>query len=320
MGCRPPPRRAPGTQVQAAGDRGLSLDATPSPKVLVVDDDEHFGSAPADMLRFVGFDPTICTSARQALNLMKVCDFQLVLTDVRMPEMDGLEFYRFLAAVDQALAQRIIFITGDLGNSDTRRMVEQTEVVCIEKPVRFDDLERAVVRALDRIRDHEVGLGTWLHSRSPDPGELQPEAPHLLKQADNLQAEQELLNLQKDWNTAMIKADGDMLHQLLADEFEITDHTGSTRRKMEYVLLATSEVRPTQSLQTDLVKARIYGDAAVVSGQASVREQSEGEELIRQHRFTNTWIKRGGQWRCVASQTTAVGMGAESDTHPTSVR
>jgi two-component system, NtrC family, sensor kinase len=120
-------------------------------KVLVVDDDERFGKSVAEMLRFLDFDPTVCTTAQQALNLTRNCQFRLIFSDIRMPGINGFEFYRFLAAVDESLPKRVIFITGDLGNPETRQMVAKTQVVCIEKPVTFDVLEAAIAKVLDRM-------------------------------------------------------------------------------------------------------------------------------------------------------------------------
>ena len=53
-------------------------------------------------------------------------------------------------------------------------------------------------------------------------------------------------------------------------------------------------------------KVRVYGDAAVVLGRWTVKEQYKGKDVSGQYRFTDTWVKKGGRWQCVASAGTKI--------------
>jgi len=51
----------------------------------------------------------------------------------------------------------------------------------------------------------------------------------------------------------------------------------------------------------DEMKARVYGDAAVVTYRWTSKETFKGQDISGQSRWTDTWVKRAGRWQCVAS-------------------
>jgi hypothetical protein len=55
---------------------------------------------------------------------------------------------------------------------------------------------------------------------------------------------------------------------------------------------------------TDEVKVRIYGDAAAVTGRDTVKKTKDGQDVSHQERWTDTWIKREGQWLCAPKSRT----------------
>ncbi|MBL8612930.1 MAG: sigma-54-dependent Fis family transcriptional regulator [Myxococcales bacterium] len=71
--------------------RTLHLVSQAKERVLVVDDDVAVGKVLAALLGQAGFEARATSSAREAVELLRGADFAAVLTDVRMPEMDGLE-------------------------------------------------------------------------------------------------------------------------------------------------------------------------------------------------------------------------------------
>jgi len=62
--------------------------------VLIVDDNPSMASALFDILKFEGFDPFLASSGAQALQILHDHPIDVLLTDVIMPEMDGVELYR----------------------------------------------------------------------------------------------------------------------------------------------------------------------------------------------------------------------------------
>src|SRR5690606_24110733 len=67
-------------------------------RVLLAEDDVHVGAFMAEALRFLGFEVTLASDGAQALALAADHEFDVVMTDHRMPEMDGLGLVRALRA------------------------------------------------------------------------------------------------------------------------------------------------------------------------------------------------------------------------------
>ena len=111
-------------------------------RVLVVDDERTVGATLARVLR--GHQVTALTSAREALDLLATgAHFDLVLSDVMMPEMSGMEFYDELSRRYPALARTMVFITGGAFTPSASSFLERVPNPRLEKP--FDP---AVVRQL----------------------------------------------------------------------------------------------------------------------------------------------------------------------------
>ena len=54
------------------------------------------------------------------------------------------------------------------------------------------------------------------------------------------------------------------------------------------------------SAALDNMKARVYGDAAVVNGRMTARQTFQGQDISGQYQCTDTFIKKAGRWQCVA--------------------
>jgi CheY-like chemotaxis protein len=89
--------------------------------VLVLDDERCISELLSEMLQILGFSPTACNSPAAALELLGKRDFDVVLTDFRMPQMNGDEFFRRAVAAKPSLSSRIVFLTGDTFSEETQR-------------------------------------------------------------------------------------------------------------------------------------------------------------------------------------------------------
>jgi len=54
------------------------------------------------------------------------------------------------------------------------------------------------------------------------------------------------------------------------------------------------------------MKAYVYGTTGIVSGIYRETGTTKGKAYTRRARFTDTWVKRDGKWKCVASQSTMI--------------
>jgi ketosteroid isomerase-like protein len=126
--------------------------------------------------------------------------------------------------------------------------------------------------------------------------QAKPAAP-----AKSASVEQELIKLENDWNDAMVKRDLAALGRIVADDWTFINPEGTIATKTESLASLKSGEDVYTSAVADEMKVRIYGDAAVVLGRNTVKEQYKGKDISGQDRFTDTWIKKAGRWQCVAT-------------------
>ena len=114
--------------------------------VLVVDDDAAFASVVEDALATEGYQVTTATSGLAALDLVRDRRFDLILIDVRMPELDGPGFFRELQSRDPEQASRVMFMTGAAVGPDTAEFLFSLRAPYLRKPLPIDELRAAVKR------------------------------------------------------------------------------------------------------------------------------------------------------------------------------
>ena len=106
----------------------------PQARVLVVDDEAEITDLIRAMLESAGYEVATAESGALALGLLDVARFDAIISDLRMPDMDGAELWRQVAARSAGLAQRMLFATGDALSADARQMLAKTGCRSLEKP------------------------------------------------------------------------------------------------------------------------------------------------------------------------------------------
>ncbi|WP_422377860.1 PAS-domain containing protein [Roseibium sp.] len=109
-------------------------------RVLVVDDEPGVGELISDLLTDLGCQTVQATSAREALALLSHTPVDLIVSDFKMPGMDGEGFYRTLQERLPSYAQRIGFVTGDSMGSAVQRFLADSRRPYVEKPISKEDL------------------------------------------------------------------------------------------------------------------------------------------------------------------------------------
>ncbi|HSW05826.1 ATP-binding protein [Aquabacterium sp.] len=119
-------------------------------RVLVIDDETALANMMRDMLAGAGHDVRTADGAAAALTLLGAETFDLVIFDLRMPDMDGAELWRRIQALRPALARRMLIATGDTLSADAQAFLRNAECPSLEKPFSKADLLAAVARCLQR--------------------------------------------------------------------------------------------------------------------------------------------------------------------------
>ena len=100
---------------------------------------------------------------------------------------------------------------------------------------------------------------------------------------------------------AQIHADATALDRIYAVDFIGVGPSGTVRTKPQVILDFTSGDLRFQSITTDDVQVRVYGNTAVETGRSTMNGQDKGQTVPRDTRFTRVWVKQRGRWRLVAN-------------------
>lgn len=121
--------------------------------------------------------------------------------------------------------------------------------------------------------------------------------------------EQEVLRLDRELIEARrqaTKGDTTALDRILADDFIATSLMGRAANKALYIKSSTRPNLSFHNFNTEEVKARMYGNTAVVTGRTTVKGRDQGEEFDTQFRYTRVYVKRDGRWQIVTSHLSPV--------------
>jgi len=120
-------------------------------RILVVDDEPAMCRMLARLLTQDGHNVETAGDANAALKKMKRKRFSLVLADVKMKGMSGIELYEHLGKTDQSMQRRVIFITGDTLARGTRDFLEKTKAPYISKPFDVEHVKERVNQMLAKM-------------------------------------------------------------------------------------------------------------------------------------------------------------------------
>jgi two-component system NtrC family sensor kinase len=103
--------------------------------ILIVDDEPEVAAMLSDILRHAGHRTAVVHSGNAALAQLAATDYDLILSDLHMPDLNGLDLYRHVQTSHPHLLERLVFITGDVLGSTVRSFLAETGAPSLEKPV-----------------------------------------------------------------------------------------------------------------------------------------------------------------------------------------
>lgn len=117
-------------------------------RILVVDDEPLIGEGIRRALR--GHDVEIARGGREAVERCETSDFDLVLCDVMMPDLSGMEVYGKLRLTKPGLEAKFVFMTGGAFTPKARDFLEKVQAEHLEKPFSLRELRTLVNRRAER--------------------------------------------------------------------------------------------------------------------------------------------------------------------------
>jgi CheY-like chemotaxis protein len=118
----------------------------PVKSILVVDDDPMVARLLRDILVGDGHRVALARNGVEALALLAGHAFDLLLVDIRMPELDGPGFYRELERRNSEHARRVMFMTGGTVDAETAELLSTTRTPLLRKPLEVNEISATVQR------------------------------------------------------------------------------------------------------------------------------------------------------------------------------
>ena len=113
-------------------------------RALVIEDEPIIGRVCRKTLAADGFDVDIALNGLTAKEMADRNVYDLYVSDIRTPQMNGIEFYHYLKKAHPELASRVIFTTDDVLSTDVRAFLEEFKGPFLPKPFTPEELRKAV--------------------------------------------------------------------------------------------------------------------------------------------------------------------------------
>jgi len=119
-------------------------------RALVVDDEPFLLECLVDALDGWGMAVASSTQGGEAIQQLEAGNFDLIVSDIRMPGLSGIELYDWLKAERPAMLRRILYTTGDSFDAKTRDFLETYQVPYLGKPFDLKQLKQSLELLLER--------------------------------------------------------------------------------------------------------------------------------------------------------------------------
>lgn len=113
-------------------------------RVLVADDEPLVIDLLISVLEGMGHTVDTAQNGMEAYGKVRAQHYDLVVTDIRMPQMDGIDLYHRLISRRPEMKSRVLFITGDLIDRETTRFLRETGARALAKPLQIEEITGAV--------------------------------------------------------------------------------------------------------------------------------------------------------------------------------
>lgn len=117
---------------------------SPALSILVVDDEQEIAALLADLLALDGHQVATAPDGRAALERLDAQGYDLILSDVRMPALDGPGLYREIERRHPEMLPRVVFVTGNVLAGETEAFLARTGARCLRKPFVMAEIRQLI--------------------------------------------------------------------------------------------------------------------------------------------------------------------------------
>jgi len=119
-------------------------------RVLLVDDEPSILETLATYLKIRQVETERAPDGQVAAEILRARSFDAVISDVRMPRVDGMQLYEAAGQIDPRYQSHFVFMSGYLMSEKVKAFIAKTGVACVAKPFSFEDIDAALAPFLTR--------------------------------------------------------------------------------------------------------------------------------------------------------------------------
>jgi two-component system NtrC family sensor kinase len=118
-------------------------------RILVVDDEKYILDFFIEVFHTLPMQVDTASDGRVAMNKMQSRDYDLIVTDFKMPQMSGRDLFNWIKENRPQLASRVIFVTGDTVSMETRSFFEDNNNLYLAKPFKIEEVKEVIQQTLE---------------------------------------------------------------------------------------------------------------------------------------------------------------------------
>ncbi len=126
-------------EVFQANDKS-EIESPSNTSILIIDDEINVREVLKRALKGKGYHVDTVSNAQEGLEKIVQVDYSTILCDIRLPGINGLDFYKGVAKRNRKLAKRIVLITGGVVDENTQKLINDQNILCLTKPFDLDEL------------------------------------------------------------------------------------------------------------------------------------------------------------------------------------
>jgi len=127
-------------QKERPDETGIETPPCKGSNILILDDEANIREVLSKALQKRGYHVDAVQNGEVGLRYILMKKYELILCDIRMPDFNGIDFYKIVESNDASAAKRIIFITGDTANKATYSFIEEHHIKYLDKPFELNDV------------------------------------------------------------------------------------------------------------------------------------------------------------------------------------
>jgi CheY-like chemotaxis protein len=118
-------------------------------RILVVDDEKYILDFFIEVFQALPMQVDTANNGRAAMRKMQAGEYDLIVTDFKMPQMSGRDLFNWIKENRPHLASRVIFVTGDTVSLETRSFFEDNNNRYLAKPFKIEEVKEVIQQAIE---------------------------------------------------------------------------------------------------------------------------------------------------------------------------